>query len=156
MSHVGDRIRTIRELKGMTQMELSQRAKIHQSLISRAECGRASNYVLKKIASALRVNTNFDVPNRFESKLVETFPQALCEARIINHWPLNVVIVLNHLGESLPKRDRMTADDWFGLYVAVEEFMGIYDETSKEVDIESKTEVETKGGTEADVEIRPQ
>jgi transcriptional regulator with XRE-family HTH domain len=57
----GARLKTVREAKGLSKVELSHRVKIHYSQIGRYERNQASPSadILKKMANALDVSTDY-------------------------------------------------------------------------------------------------
>ena len=68
----GERIRQVRELSGLTQIELARRINVHQSAIAQieAEAFTPSDAVLEAIAIA----TGFDVPFLKQDKSPSEFP----------------------------------------------------------------------------------
>jgi transcriptional regulator with XRE-family HTH domain len=60
--HIGERVRRLREQRGYTQVELSARSGVRQSVISRLENGTRGNPsadVLKRLALALGCTTDY-------------------------------------------------------------------------------------------------
>lgn len=64
MDTVNKRLQKIRKLKGMTQLEVSQKAEINPSLYRQYECGDRTPKLdaLQKIASAMEVDVAFFKP----------------------------------------------------------------------------------------------
>ncbi len=81
VGRIGDRIRQLREARGLTQSQLQQRSCVSRSYLSRIESGQMTPSLgtLEKIAHALGVSLNrfFLPPNRTEALLEDPFIQSV-------------------------------------------------------------------------------
>jgi len=81
VERIGDRIRQLREARGLTQSQLQQRSCVSRSYLSRIESGQMTPSLgtLEKIARALGVSLNrfFLPPNRTEALLEDPFIQSV-------------------------------------------------------------------------------
>ena len=69
MDTIGERIKKIRQLKGVTQLVISDKAGINAALYRQYECGDRTPKVaqLQKIADALEIDITFLQPTRYDT-----------------------------------------------------------------------------------------